>query len=352
MHTRGSVTIITLVLKLSIWSFRMGARFLNILTGSTSRSVLLVLSYFFVRYYVFLLEDSFQYSALTSMNNYLLNLGAPAAYSMKLSYWVFISLFYAAAKNLYYWPVVIPLITASYNRVDIDFVKYLDLPVIGKVHTETMQVFYLAIVAAASYYVFKPHFSQLQSAIIMRIGNLFRDASNVLKGNLRLSQIFTPNRNRKAFKGRLASIYKTYKSNPSKAGYDFETFVRDTLRGTGVSADLATDLKKMGQYPKDLLKGGGDGGFDVICYDQNSIYLIQTKFKGGKNRVKGEDIAKTDVASRLFIKYYQSNGETRNIIPVVMTTGELDNTAKAYAKELNMVIWNNEHLYQMMGNIA
>jgi len=135
-------------------------------------------------------------------------------------------------------------------------------------------------------------------------------------------------------------IAKIYQRNPSKAGYKFEKFGRDLLRSVGMTANLAMDLKKAGDYPPVLKKTKGDGGVDIIATKKGVVYVIQAKLKLGKTPVKGEDVSKTHTAGVIFKEYYKSKNKRCIVTPVILTTGRLDNTAKAYARQFGITVWD------------
>lgn len=144
-------------------------------------------------------------------------------------------------------------------------------------------------------------------------------------------------------------VKKLYRRNPSKAGYAFEKFAVDLMNASGMKAKLAMTEKKEGNYPPVLMKSKGDGGIDILCHREHVVYAVQAKLRLGNNPVKGEDVSKTYSASLLFREYYKKQNRKYRVIPVLLTTGQLDNTARAYAEKFNVQVWNTHIIKRLIG---
>lgn len=167
----------------------------------------------------------------------------------------------------------------------------------------------------------------------------------------RMTRPGRPPRDLSKWMSRIAAMAR---QSPSKAGYEFERFVKELMLRNGLRAELAEDLKSRGQYPPEFVNNaGGDGGIDVVAYDSNKIYLIQTKYKLSRDsKVKGEHVSKTLVAGRIFSRYYRSLGDNRQVETWVVTNGLFDATALEHARELGTRIFNRENLREWMSGAS
>ena len=126
--------------------------------------------------------------------------------------------------------------------------------------------------------------------------------------------------------------------NPSKAGYEFEKFVRDMYLDVGLHAELAVDMKRKGNYPTLLLKGKGDGGADIIAFKEDIMYVIQSKLYA--QEVKKEVIASLKMTCDIFQNHYKN----KKIVPVVFCWSGMDNTAIAFAKSCDCIMYDEDSI--------
>lgn len=159
-------------------------------------------------------------------------------------------------------------------------------------------------------------------------------------------------KNKNRFFKELDNLAMIYSRCPSKAGYEFEKFIRDIYKAKGHDSVLSTDLKRIGRYPKEFLGVPGDGGFDVQVRLPNEILLVQTKYKGGENKVKGDDVAKTHTAAKIFRDYYRSIGFTGFITPVLITNGQVDSTGDVYEKKTDVEVISGNDFFNFVKQAA
>lgn len=96
-------------------------------------------------------------------------------------------------------------------------------------------------------------------------------------------------------------IEEVSKTNPSKAGYMFEVFIANLFQDKYQKRTYTVnEYRDAGKMPKELVGVSGDGGVDVIMEDENTIFLIQTKYY--KNKVNNDPINKLRGLRKFLLK--------------------------------------------------
>jgi hypothetical protein len=124
--------------------------------------------------------------------------------------------------------------------------------------------------------------------------------------------------------------------DPTKAGFQFEKFVKDMYLDNNMSAMSGFDFKDQGGYPDLLAKSKGDGGVDVIALDGNTIYVVQSKLYSSE--VKKEVVS----CLRDVCEMFQLKHPNKKIVPVLFAWSGVDNTAYAYAQHMGCQLYNED----------
>jgi HJR/Mrr/RecB family endonuclease len=123
---------------------------------------------------------------------------------------------------------------------------------------------------------------------------------------------------------RIEELEKIAQNNPSKAGYAFETYLKQQFISRGMNACTARDLMANNDYPKEIING--DGGADVIVeLDENTIGVVQAKYYKGK--INNDPVNKL----RGIIGFFQNHYSNKNVVGIIITNSEFTSAALSQA---------------------
>lgn len=136
----------------------------------------------------------------------------------------------------------------------------------------------------------------------------------------------------------------------SASGYAFEERLIPVLDSLGYDTKFAKWYKDRKEYPPEYLNksGAGDGGLDLIGTSVDNIMLCQCKFYN--SNVTAAVVSQLCTSKKIFERWYRSKGDYRRVSLMIVTNAGFDSTARANAKEEEVILVDGDALKKMFAS--